>query len=287
MILRDEAGAFLRSRRRRLDPDRMGLAGGSSRRRVGVRRAEVAMLASISTQYYTRMEQGHLVGVSDEILLSVAEVLKLDSAERWHLLGLARGQRSARYRAWTSVDHVRPEIQLVVDSMVAPAMVLRLGADVIASNEAARAAFSPLFGSPLQPPNNARFVFLDPAARRFLPDWEAEADIVAAILYTRAAQYPDDPVLAAAIADLTEQSREFAQRWKTYPVMSSPRRVIAVNHPLGGRMVFLNETLADTGSQGQYLVVRVPAPGTGTAEAVSDLIARMGGGGVLSDRGRP
>ncbi|MDR1151164.1 MAG: helix-turn-helix transcriptional regulator [Bifidobacteriaceae bacterium] len=285
MILRDEAGAFLRSRRRRLDPDRVGLVqGGSPRRRVGLRRSEVAMLASISTQYYTRMEQGHLAGVSEEILLAVADALELDAAERWHLLGLARAQQSARFRAWMSPDRVRPETQLVLDSLNAPALVLRLGADVIASNEPARAAFSPLFGSPFQPPNNARFVFLDPAARQFFANWESEADAIAAILHTRAAHFPDDAVLARAIAELRERSADFALRWKTYPVTMSPRRVIEVNHPLAGRMVFFNETLALAEDQGLYLVVRIPAPRTGTAEAVDRLIAR--GGGVVGHGNR-
>jgi len=211
MTLRDEAGAFLRSRRRRLDPDALDLPGPpKNRRRPGLRRDEVARLASISTQYYTRIEQGHLAGVSDSILLAVAKALQLDDAERWHLFGLSRGQESASFRPWAPSEAVRPELQLVLDAITVPAMVFRLGADIVASNLPARAVFSPLFGSPFQPPNNVRFMFLDPMARRFYVDWAAAADNATAVLHAGTAHFPKDERLAAIIAELRAKSREFA-----------------------------------------------------------------------------
>src|SRR2546429_9399105 len=82
---------FLVSRRARITPEQAGLpVYGGNRRVSGLRREEVAMLAGVSVDYYTRLERGNLSGVSESVLEALARALQLDEAERAHLFDLAR-----------------------------------------------------------------------------------------------------------------------------------------------------------------------------------------------------
>ena len=128
MDRKTEIKEFLASRRARLGPEQAGLpAYGSRKRRVpGLRREEVAMLAGVSVDYYTRLERGNLAGVSEPVLDSLARALKLDEAERTHLFDLARAANEAgsSSRPRMSSQRVRPSVQRMLDSMVgAPAWV--------------------------------------------------------------------------------------------------------------------------------------------------------------------
>jgi transcriptional regulator with XRE-family HTH domain len=269
--LREEVGAFLRSRRRRLDPAaKWGAFYDPARRRTsGLTRSEVAVLANISVQYYTRIEQGRLDGVSDSVLLAVADALELSADDRRHLLALARGPSAARFRPWSPTGQVRAETQAVLDAITAPALVKRPGADILAANEPAHAVFSVILDSGADPPNNARFIFLDPAAKEFFANWEVEADTIVAVFHTRTAEYPDDGRLRAIIAELTAQSPEFAARWQTYPV-APPDHTLEINHPTAGPLALFNETFLIPDGEGLHLIVRPPA-NPATAQALATL----------------
>ena len=174
---RSEVREFLATRRAKLTPDKAGFRStGGAGAVPGLRREEVAQLAGLSTDYYTRLEKGNLRGASDGVLEAIARALQLDDAEHAHLFDLARaaatapGNRAAVPRA----EQVRPSIQHLLDSMTTSAAFVTNGRlDVVAVNPLGRRCHSPLLDAPARPANLARFCFLDPRSREFYPDWEA------------------------------------------------------------------------------------------------------------------
>jgi transcriptional regulator with XRE-family HTH domain len=157
---------FLTSRRARLTPEQSGLPVFGARRVPGLRREEVALLAGVSVDYYTRLERGSLSGVSDNVLEAVARALQLDEAERAHLFDLARAAGSASRTCRRSAQQrVRPGVQRILDAFNAPAYVRNNRRDILAANALGEALYSELFRDPVRPVNPFRFVFLNPRAR--------------------------------------------------------------------------------------------------------------------------
>src|SRR5207237_7006809 len=107
---RNDIREFLTSRRARITAEQSGLPAYGSRRRVaGLRREEVAMLAGISVEYYTRLERGNLRGASEDVLDGIATALQLDEAERAHLIDLVRTANTTRpTRRRPTQERVRP-----------------------------------------------------------------------------------------------------------------------------------------------------------------------------------
>ena len=187
----EEIRDFLASRRARITPEQAGLpAYGGNRRVPGLRREEVALLAGISVEYYTRLERGNARGVSESVLEGIARALQLDDAERAHLSDLVRAAtRPPRRRL--AQQRVRPSVQRILDSMaVIPALVQNGRLDVLYANELARALF-PYVGSDRgATANAARFIFLDPGAPEFFNEWEKVANDVVALLRAEAGRDP-------------------------------------------------------------------------------------------------
>jgi MmyB-like transcription regulator ligand binding domain/Helix-turn-helix domain len=176
---RKDTRDFLTSRRARITPENAGLpAYGGKRRVAGLRREEVALLAGVSVDYYTRLERGNLTGASESVLYAVARALQLDDAEREHLFDLARAASvTPRTRRRHSAGGVRPSVQRVLDAMSgAPAWVHNDRLDFLAANRLGYALYSEFFTGPVRPANSARFMFLNPRSRDFYPDWEQIAD---------------------------------------------------------------------------------------------------------------
>jgi transcriptional regulator with XRE-family HTH domain len=150
--VRGEIQEFLRTRRAKISPEQAGLPtyGGNRRRVSGLRREEVALLAGISSKYYTRLERGNATGVSDSVIDAIAHALPLDEAERTHLLDLLRTAGTTRPpRRRPARQCVRPTVQRVLDSMVGtPAFVLNGRLDILAANQLGLALFSPIYADP-------------------------------------------------------------------------------------------------------------------------------------------
>ena len=149
----------------RITPAQAGLtAFGRNRRVPGLRREEVALLAGISVEYYTRLERGTAAGVSEDVLEAIARALQLDEAERAHLFDLVRAANTSRApRRRLTQDRVRPMVQRIIDSVQdCPAYVRNGRLDILAANPLGAALYSPLFDDPVRPTNVARFVFLNP-----------------------------------------------------------------------------------------------------------------------------
>src|SRR4051812_16629775 len=159
MDTRSEIREFLTSRRARITPERAGLPtyGTGPRRVPGLRREEVALLAGVSVDYYTRLERGNAGGVSDTVLEALARALQLDDAERAHLFDLARATQSATPRRRRRVKQlVRPSVQHMLDAMSGvPAFVRNGRLDILGANGLGRALYAGQFDSPAQPPNTA------------------------------------------------------------------------------------------------------------------------------------
>src|SRR5215207_5104920 len=232
---------FLSTRRDRITPQQAGLPnyGGERRRVPGLRREEVALLAGVSTDYYTRLERGNATGVSDSVVDGVARALQLDEAERNHLYDLIRtsGGSGPPRRRPTSRGEIRPTVQRVVDSMHAtPAVVSNGRLDILHANALGRALFAPVFAfaDPNRPPNSARFVFLDPAAKDLYRLWDAVADDTVALLRAEAGRDPHDRQLSELIGELSVRSTEFRTRWAAHDVRIHTSGVKLVHHPVVG-----------------------------------------------------
>ncbi len=158
------------SRRARITPEQAGLPYvGGNRRVKGLRREEVAMLAGLSVEYYTRMERGQLGGASESVLDAIARALKLDDDVRAHLYDLARSVApGSRRKRPKRTSPLTASVQQVLDSMSVPAVVQNGRLDLLAANDLGRALYADLFDMAQQPPNFARYVFLDPRAENFV-----------------------------------------------------------------------------------------------------------------------
>ncbi|MEU8874467.1 helix-turn-helix transcriptional regulator [Streptomyces javensis] len=212
MDARNEAREFLMSRRANLTPEQTGLPVSGHRRVAGLRRGEVAMLADVSPEYYAKIERGHLAGVSDAVLESLARALQLDDAEREHLFDLARAANGAawpvrrrRTKTWVPRDSLTRALDAIA---LGPAFVRNGRMDVLATNALGRAFYDEVFDGPGQG-NLARYCFLDERAKAFYPHWEAAADITVSILRTEAGRDPRDKQLHDLIGELSTCSDEF------------------------------------------------------------------------------
>ncbi|MEU4237496.1 helix-turn-helix transcriptional regulator [Actinoplanes sp. NPDC026619] len=270
---RAEIRDFLTTRRGRITPERAGLPDYGSRRRVsGLRREEVALLAGVSVDYYTRLERGNLSGVSDSVLEALVRALQLDDAERAHLLDLARTANATvstvRGRRRPSAT-IRPGVQFVLDAMtMAPAYVRNGRLDVLGVNALGRAVFAPMFASTAGPANIARFIFLDPAAQEFYLDWAELAADTVALLRGEAGRDPYDKKLTDLIGELSTRSEVFRTWWAAHNVRQHRAGIKRLHHPEVGDLALGYESMELTADTGLRLNAYHAAPGSPEYDAL-------------------
>ena len=270
----EEIREFLTSRRAKVTPERAGLPTfGRHRRVTGLRREEVALLAAISVEYYTRLERGNARGASDEVLDAVSRALQVDEAERAHLLDLVRTANEERApRRTTAPQPVRPSIKRVVDAMSDVGAFVQNGRlDILYANPLAAAIYSELDRDPVRPQNTARFLFLDPRARTFYLDWETVARETVAMLRGEAGRNPYDRTLSDLIGLLSMRSDEFRVRWASHDVRFHRSGTKRVHHPLVGDLTLAYESLALPADTGLTLVTYSAEPGSPTEAALREL----------------
>ncbi|MGW7824522.1 helix-turn-helix transcriptional regulator [Streptomyces puniciscabiei] len=262
--VRKDIRTFLTSRRARITPKEAGLPDFGGRRQVsGLRRSEVAQLAAISVEYYTRIERGNVGGVSEDILDALARALHLDDVERAHLAALVRAANNPHRVPDRDggTSHVRPSLQQILDAMTgAAAFVRNAHLDILATNALARALYREALDSDEQPPNLARFVFRDPRARRFYRDWEGIAHDAVGSLRTEAARNPADTDLADLIDELATCSEEFAQRWVDHDVEYYRSGQQRFHHPDVGDLDLDYDALEVAADPGLTIVTYTLAP---------------------------
>ena len=276
---RNEVREFLASRRARVTPEQAGLPiYGANRRVTGLRREEVAMLAGVSVDYYTRLERGNLGGASESVLEALAGALRLDEAERAHLFDLAKaansGATSANARCRTTSHRVRPSVQRILDAITgAPAWLRNGRMDFLAANRLGAALYAPLLASPARPTNNARFLFLDPGSKDFYVDWDRSANDTVGILRSEAGRNPYDRALSDLIGELSTRSEEFRTRWAAHNVRFHRTGTKHVHHPVAGDLELTYEAMEIPTDPGLTVLVYTAEPDSPTQEALNFLVS--------------
>jgi transcriptional regulator with XRE-family HTH domain len=277
-----ELADFLRRARAAIASDRSGLPADDRVRRVpGLRREEVARLAGVSTDYYTRLEQGRRIVPSASVLDAIARALDLDAAGRSHLDDLV-GPVSVRPQRAPSLQRVRPGLLQLIDALDGqPALLLGRRTDVLASNRMARALFDDFDALPPRERNYARWVLLSDRARERFVDWETQARAAVESLRLEAGRDPDDRGQRELVAELTERSAEFREWWAQHHVYQRTSGVKRLRHPFVGELTVHYESLTLPGDPDQTLFTYTAEPGTASGQALNVLASW-----VASNRGR-
>jgi transcriptional regulator with XRE-family HTH domain len=270
---RAEIRDFLTSRRAKITARQAGLPDAGQRRVAGLRRTEVATLAGVSVEYYSRLERGALAGVSASVLEAIARALQLDDAERSHLFHLAHaaagttdGTRPRRRTAkrWTPP----PSLQWVLDTITAGPAIVRNGRmDLLAANQLGRAMHSSLYAyAPDGRPNFARYTFLDEDSRRFYPEWEEAADVCVAILHTEAGRDPYDKDMHDLVGELSTRSEAFRRRWSSHNVRYHGAGTKQFHHEAVGRLALAYESVDMISEPGFTLTIYAAEPGSSSEQ---------------------
>ncbi|WP_432062656.1 helix-turn-helix transcriptional regulator [Streptomyces sp. S1] len=265
---REELKHFLRTRRERLRPEDVGLPPGARRRTPGLRREEVAMLAGIGASWYTWLEQGRDINVSEQVVDAVSRTLLLDAVERDHLyrlVGMNPPQRTADDLADTA-----QLTSLVEGWMPSPAYVIDRCWDVVELNRAAGLVFG--FGE--RDTNCLVSFFTNPVFRARHRYWAEVAPGLVSEFRRDAARYPEETRFASISRRLTEESEEFAELWSRYELTARNQGTKAIDHPRAGFMVFDHSVLEIPDRPGIRLMLHTARPGTETREKVVELLGR-------------
>jgi transcriptional regulator with XRE-family HTH domain len=267
-----ELSDFLRRARSQVDPSRAGLpADGRIRRVPGLRREEVALLAQVSTDYYTRLEQGRRISPSAGVVEAIARALQLDAAGRLHLIQLI-GAPSVRERRPTHAQRARHGLHQLIDTLDdTPAMLLGRRTDILATNRLARALTADFDAMPAKERNYARWMFLSSDARERIVDWPEQARAVVENLRLDAGRYPDDPDAQSLVGALTISSPEFAHWWEEHRVHQRTFGRKHFRHPIVGELILDYETLTLPGDADQTLFLFTAEPGS-AAKSALDLL---------------
>jgi transcriptional regulator with XRE-family HTH domain len=259
---RPELAAFLRGRRARVHPQDVGLPNGSRRRTPGLRREEVAQLADVGASWYTWLEQGRDIQVSEALLERLAQALRLSPSERSHLFVLAQGRMpSIKTMAQTSVSTA---LRRVIDIHPYPAVVTTPRRDIVALNRPAEVLFGKIVGQ-----NSLRTMFADPKSRKRRPTWEVDARRLVALFRIEAGRAADRSEFDALIAELNETSEDFRRFWKEHEIADVIEGAKTVSHPDVGEIEVEHVTLMHAEPDGRALRVTLytPKPGVSTERA--------------------
>jgi transcriptional regulator with XRE-family HTH domain len=260
----DDFGEFLRSRRDLIRPSDLGLPTHGRRRVPGLKRDEVAVLAGVSTDYYTKLEQGQFTGVSESVLDSISEVLRLNASERKHLHRLARPARRAL--TTPAAPAPRRELLQLLDVMRdVPAVLVGTSYEPLAWNELGDALFG-LTALSETGRSFAHHVFLNSEARITYPQWRTVALEVVGTLRFNAGRDPDDENIRAVVGELSVKSAEFRQMWNEHTVREKTfgRKVVA--HPVVGMLELAFETFRPSSDERVTLTTYTAEPGSPSDE---------------------
>jgi len=267
-----ELGSFLMARRQEIDPAALGLPVQGRRRVSGLRREEVAAGASISTDYYARIEQGRRP-VTEGVLAAICDVLGLNARQRSYAFQLAGiSSTAADDQPGCGPGTALPLAQTLIDTMTTAAVIVQNRRyDIVATNALGRAVFAPVLHGTARP-NMARFAFLDPAARDFFGDWAWTVDETVVSLRVAAADPAHRRELTELVGELAVSSDEFRTRWAATDVRSHPRRFKIFHHPLVGSLQLNFLALQPLGTE-LRIYSYLAEPGSASEEALTRLAA--------------
>ena len=264
---REELAAFLRARRNALTPTEVGLPAGRSRRTPGLRREEIAMLAGVSVTWYTWLEQGRRINVSTDVLEALARALRLDDAERQHLLTLA--DRAPAAHADDVADVPDALVRLITSMEPAPAYVLGPRWEFLAWNRP-QARLYPVIERLDEIERNLLWaMFAEPSVRPLLDDWPAQSRRILAEFRAGTAALRDDPQVVSLVDRLRATSPEFAEWWPQLDVAQFQTRLRRYHHPRAGELVFEYQQLTPSEWPSLRVVCQLPVPGDDSAERLA------------------
>lgn len=269
--LHRELGEFLRRARADRDPEDTGLLSDGRIRRVpGLRREEVALLAGVSSDYYTRLEQGRHLTPSPQVLDALVRALGLDDAGQAYLRTLSASAGTRQPRTRPAAQRVRPGLhQLLGSFSTQPALILGSRTDVLASTALARALFTDFEALPAKHRNYARWLLLDDDARTLFLDWEEQARNAVEALRLDAAHAPDDAGVQQLVGELSVASAEFRHWWSDRRVHQRTHGTKRLHHPVVGELDVQFETLTLPGDPSQAIYVYTTEPGSPSSEALA------------------
>jgi transcriptional regulator with XRE-family HTH domain len=267
-----ELGRFLRARRAGIRPADVGLpAGTGTRRTPGLRREELATLAGVSIDYYTRLERGKETRPSPAVVDALGNALRLDDEERAYLRELViRAARRAPEPRRAPCPKVRESVRLLLETVRPnPAYVVSRVNDFLAANPSGLRLLHGMAEWPASQRNTIRYTFLHPAARALFPDWEHKAKGCVAQLRALAGSDPDAPDLAPLLGELIVKSPDFNRLWERYEVRSIGAGQKTFRHPAVGTMTLTHEVLNLNRTEGQRIIIYMAEPGSADHDMMS------------------
>ncbi len=253
---REELGQFLKACRARIGPEEVGLPPGVRRRTSGLRREEVALLAGVGVTWYTWLEQGRPINASAQVLDAVARTLRMDHPEREHLYRLAELTPSRLPSSAEVVPESVREVLRALDPL--PATVVNGRFDVLESNAAQEEFFREWHSLPCLHKNLLWCCVTEPAARKFLRNYDEEVPYMVARMRADYGRHVGDPAWEEDIRRLSALCPEFAELWARHEVAEPQPRVRDFQHPRAGRMHFRLTELAVSEVPGLRIQVSTP-----------------------------
>ena len=263
---RSAFGAFLRARRDRMTPAQAGITALPGPRRVpGLRREEIAMLASLSIDHYSRLEQGRQATVSESVLKALTRALRLDETEAAHLRDLAAPSGRTR-RPAAAVQRADPGLLRVATALDhIPVLLLGQRGEVLARNLLLQA----VLGDPLPPGSSfTDYLFREPLARERIVNWAVFAASSVAAMRMELGRHPDDQRLAADIERLRRTDPDVARWWDDHTVRDYASVRKQITHPQAGLLDFNIEVVTAPHVLDQHLVVYTVEPDSAAARAL-------------------
>jgi transcriptional regulator with XRE-family HTH domain len=245
---------FLTSRRERISPRDAGFVDTGRRHRPGLRREEVAILAGVSASWYTWLEQGRNIKVSDDVLESISRALNFDDTERAHLYLLAGANPPTASREATSEEIAW--FELVVEGwQPAPAFVVDRYWNVLVSNEHART----VLGVRDTGYNHLWSLFTDDRNRSRYPHWPVVARRLVGRFRVQAARFPGDPEFEELADRLRAASPQFAALWARHEIHDWGKETVEVRLGPDSAVPFDHITLGLHQRSEPLLMLYIPA----------------------------
>lgn len=271
---RKELGDFLRTRRYRVSPDKAGLQASSRRRTPGLRREEVASLSGISLPWYTALEQGRDIQVSEQVLESLVRTLRLSRDERNYLYMLAKANPDLA--PVKEVDEsIPPSFRQILDRLgTYPAYVIDRRWNILAWNKTVGTLCGDLDQAKELERNLLWRTFMMEVSTNRIVNWENVSTMLLAHFRNRYAMYINDGWYQDLVCKLHGHSEAFRTWWERHEVAGNLEGEQVFNHPETGLLSFHYNTFMVSESSDYLMRVYTPIENTGTEEKIEALLKR-------------
>jgi transcriptional regulator with XRE-family HTH domain len=261
---------FLRSCRARIKPSDLGLPVPQRKRTDGLRREDVAALSGVSVSWYTWLEQGRDMRVSDDVLERICQTFRLSEDERVYLFSLVQHRpprlpQDARFEA-------PPEITRMIQRMGAPAMIMNLRWDVLAWNRLMAVLFRDYGAAPPTERNLVHILFSQTSQYDDPEEFEKMARRVLAKLRVDYSKSENDPKFEAMIRRLNTTSPVFRRLWRAPEINVKSYGIHRFRHPRYGELTFEHTSYVPDGHPAMRVIICMPHDPP-TQKAVAEVIA--------------